>query len=194
MEQFVEFDVNDPELRARHRHKYWLLNKWRIALEDYEGRGESVLVDNYRPQGLVAPIEVEEIAGLIILDTNGQAHHFRLYRDETAAFIESPEDARTRITIDPVSIPIKDEVYDSDGVPDVVLSVFDAMDLTGPWEHACPDGSHELEFVNPDSPYEFVACERCDLSRNTLTWMGHDIPRPIREDETDEYQDTRRQT
>ncbi|GAB3679249.1 hypothetical protein GCM10028857_00280 [Salinarchaeum chitinilyticum] len=96
------------ERRARWRNKYRLLRKWQSALEEYRGPGDAHLVTGYRPSGFVAPIDAPEIAGLAIWDATGTAHHFRLYRDETVAFIESPNDPRAPPLVDPMRHPRSD--------------------------------------------------------------------------------------
>lgn len=165
------FDPDDCTLSIRNSHKYWLYDKWRAAIDEYDGPATVDLIDGYRPQGLVAPIDVQEIGGLII-EINGTNHAFRLYRDETAIFIEMSDGSKV-FTFDPVSIPtsVHDRIYDTDGVPNAIIDVFETLDLIGPWEEACEDGLHEPEFVNEGSPHEFLRCKQCELSRSTLTWM-----------------------
>ena len=187
LEEYIEQQDVDVEAQVRNRHKYWLLNKWRTALDKYDGPGEAVLVDGYRPSGFQAPIDVPEIAELIIQDPENHVYHFRLKRDETADFIEMPDDPDAPIIIDPISSPASNsDRFLSLGVPDAVTAVFEALDLTGPWDRACPAGTHTPEVINADSKCEFVACKRCELPRRTLTWIGHDVLMPTRKHESEE--------
>lgn len=172
------FDPDNCDQSIRQKHKYWLYDRCHAAINEYDGPAEVNLVDGYRPQGLTAPIDAPEIGGLII-EVDGKKHSFRLYRDETSRFIKIPNNPKL-FTFDPVSLPIaiNDLIYLTGGVPDEIVDVFEAMDLTGPWEKACEDGTHESEFINEGSPYEFLSCEHCKLPRSTLTWMGHQITDP----------------
>ena len=167
------------ERKARVRNKYRLLEKWRTALDEYDGPGEATLVDGYRPSGFLAPVDVSEIAGLIVWDEDRRAHHFRLYRDETVHFIEMPEDPDAPITVDPMIDPGGDDtVYLTSGPPPAVAERLDALDVTPRWEDACRDGKHAFEWVNEGSACEFLACEDCGATRSTLSWLGHTVPVP----------------
>lgn len=162
--------------QGRVRNKYRLLDKWASVVDEYDGPGYATLVDEYRPSGS-APVEVQEIAGLIVWDAHNRAHHFRLYRDETAHFIESPDDPNASITIDPMMDEPGDTiVYDTDGPPEAVTDVLDALDITPRWHDACDDGSHEFTTVNEDSKYAFRECEECGNATHVLSWLGHAVP------------------
>lgn len=168
------------ERKARVRNKYRLLEKWTDALDEYGGPGEAVLVDNYRPSGCCAPVDVPEIAGIVIWDADRRVHHVRLHRDETAKFIEMPDDPDQGIHIDPMTVPHRGvtTMPRSDGVPEAVRAVCEILEVDGPWDRACDDGDHTPKLVNEGSAHEFIACERCELTRSILTWMGHHIPDP----------------
>lgn len=162
--------------KGRVRNKYRLLKKWQETLAEYDGPGEAELVDGYRPSGVQAPVDVPEIAGLIVWDPDGRAHHFRLYRDETVAFIESPEDPNAPITIDPVEVGPDDTVYLSDGPSLAALDRLDAMDVTPKWSDARQDRHHDFEIINEGTGYEYHSCRHCENSRATLSWLGHAVP------------------
>jgi hypothetical protein len=139
--------------KARNRNKYRLLSKWEEALEKYEGAGEAELVTGYRPSGLSAPIDVPEIAGLIVCDTEDQAHHFRLYRDETISFIERPKNPHSSITIDPLCDPVPDNtIYLTNGPPIAVTQRLDVLEVIPRWKDACQDGEHDFEEVEAGPP------------------------------------------
>lgn len=168
--------------RARVRHKYWLLERWEQRLEGADAPGGAHLVTGYRPSGFCAPTDVSEIAGLIVLDADRTAHHFRLRRDETAQFIESPSDPEAPIAIDPMSIPVDTSRYLSTGVPPAVTEHLEALEVTPTWERACEPKAHDWEVVGPDEDtpaggYRSVSCERCELPGKTLSWLGHGVPR-----------------
>lgn len=144
-----------------------LLEKWQAALDDFDGPGAAMLVEGW----------LWCVAGLIVRPTyDGPAHHFRLHQDETAVFIECPEDPDSSIALDPMTNPCRDWLYHSDGVPQAVSARLDALDVIPRWRDACPDGAHEFETVNKGSQYAYVGCGKCEFSRHTLSWLGHSVP------------------
>lgn len=165
------------ESRGRIRHAYWLKNRWQNAADEYEGPGDLKLITNYRPPGFQAPVDVEEIGGLIVWDQQGGAHHFRLYRDGRASFICSPKRPDAPIAIDPINnFPPHPRVYITDGVPEAVTTALDALDLTPTWGRACDDGAHEFTVDNSGTKYAVWSCDRCSLFRDTVSWIGHAVP------------------
>lgn len=162
--------------KGRIRNKYRLLANWQAALAEYDGPGRATLIDDYRPDGLAAPVDVLEIAGLIIWDSTGQAHQFRLRRDETISFIRCPDDPDAPIVIDPVSAPHYTTVYSSEGLPVAVIERVDALDVTPAWADACDDGAHAFTLVDKETRFERWQCRRCGHSRHTLSWLGHAVP------------------
>lgn len=163
------------ERKGRVRNKYRLLNKWQVALDEYSGPGSAKLVDEYRPSGCQAPVDVSEIAGLIVWDSEGRAHHLRLYRDETAAFIEIPDDPNSAITIDPMVNPRRNAIYDIDGPPQAVVGRLDAMEVVPRWRDAC-DGQHDFAMTNEGTRFEAIQCQQCGHTRHVLSWLGHTVP------------------
>jgi hypothetical protein len=155
-----------------------LLDTWKRRLDAVDAPGEAVLVDEYRPSGLIAPEDVSEVAGLVVWDADGVAHHIRLHRDESATFIESPSDPDAPIGIDPMSHPVDRRTYLSTGVPEAVSERLDALGVRPRWGEACDDGSHTFVVENAGSKHEFKKCRRCGLPRATLSWLGHAVPRP----------------
>jgi len=154
------------------------VERWEKALETCDAPWRATLVTGYNPSGFVSADDTPEIAGLIVHDRSGTAHHFRLYRDETVGFIECPADADAPICIDPMVDPPGDTtVYFTTGIPPAVSEVLEALDVTPRWSDACKDGVHVFETVNEDQPaYQFVRCERCGVTRCTLSWLGHSVP------------------
>lgn len=166
--------------KGRSRNKHRLLEKWNRALETADAPGDAVLVGGYRPSGLCAPVDVPEIAGLIVWDADRRAHHFRLYRDGTVAFIESPENPDAPVMIDPMVAPAGDStIYLTAGPPPAVTTRIEALDVTPRWADVCTDGAHDFEIVNDGGRdcYQFVQCEKCETTRSTLSWLGHAVPR-----------------
>ena len=162
--------------KGRVRNKFRLLDKWESVLDSYDGPGDAALVDGYRPSG-AAPVDVPEIAGLIVWDADCTAHHFRLYRDETAYFIESPDDPEARIAVDPMHDPPGNKpIYVTDGPPEAVTNLLDTLDITPRWHNACDDGTHEFTTVNEDSAYAFAQCAECECPAHVLSWLGHAVP------------------
>lgn len=178
--QLEEAEQNLPkekrlERKGRFRNKYRLLEKWESEIRQYSGPGDTELVTGYRPSGGSAPVDVNEIAGLIVRDTDGNAHHFRLYRGETAGFIETPVDPDRDIRIDPMKTR-ESRRYVRDGPPTAVPAVLDQLGLTPTWDNVCSDGDHTFVVKNADTPYESVACETCRASQDVLSWLGHIVP------------------
>ena len=166
------------ERKGRVRNKYRLLDKWKTALEEFDGPGEAALVDGYRPNGFPAPVDVAEIAGLVVWDADRRAHHFRLYRDGGVHFIESPSDPDAPIVVDPMTDPGGDNtVYLTEAPPPAVTERLDALGVTPRWGNACPDGEHDFETANEGHYTAFVQCRKCETSRGTLSWLGHAVPR-----------------
>lgn len=163
------------ERKGRVRNKYRLLEKWQSALDEYSGAGSAELVTGYRPSGSQAPVDVEEIAGLIVCDEDDGVHHFRLYRDETAAFIEIPDGPDTAIHVDPMTPPASKQ-YNQDGPPAAVTSILDALEITPSWHTACADGEHSFSTKGEDTRFESVVCDTCGHAQDVLTWLGHDVP------------------
>jgi hypothetical protein len=164
------------ERKARWRNKYRLLRKWQSALEEYRGPGDAHLVTGYRPSGFVAPIDAPEIAGLAIWDATGTAHHFRLYRDEKIALIESPDDPRAPPVVDPMRMPRSDPAEHPCGPPAEVLERLDALGVELTWADTCDDGEHEFETANEETARPFIHCVDCSQKAHTLGWLGHSIP------------------
>ena len=148
-----------------------LIEKWETQLEEYDGPGEVELIPDKSPSE-------GPIAGLAVRDEYGALWHlFRLYPNETAAFIEIAQPDQTTIHIDPMMDPIGEDRarYASQGVPQAVKHVLDHLELTGRWERACDEREHEPEVMNKGSKYEHLRCGRCELSAATLSWLGHNI-------------------
>lgn len=163
------------ERKGRVRNKYRLLEKWKAVLEEYSGPGTAELVAGYRPSGIQASVDVGEIAGLIVRDEDGVTHHLRLYRNESAAFIEIPDDSDARIRIDPMKkLDVKH--YQRDGVPTAVTEVLDALEVTPGWDDACADGEHTFTISGEKTRSEAVICETCGSSQAVLSWLGHTVP------------------
>lgn len=165
------------ERKGRIRNKYRLLEKWETALESYTGPGRADLVTGYRPTGFQGPVDVAEIAGLLVQDESGVIHHFRLYRDETVAFLEIPDDPDDPIHIDPM-MPPPDERYTRDGPPPAVTEVLDALGVTPKWHDACHDRQHTFVVEGEDTRFESVVCGTCGNKGRVLSWLGHSVPAP----------------
>lgn len=145
------------------------------ALNEYAGPGQATLVTEYRPSGTQAPVDVPEIAGLIVKDADGIVHHLRLYRDESAAFIEIPDDPGAKIRIDPMKPNGGDDRYEREAPPRAVLEILDTLEVTPTWENTCADGDHDFSIKHEGTPYEVVKCDQCHHGQAVLTWLGHHV-------------------
>jgi len=164
------------ERKGRVRNKYRLLEKWETTLDEYSGPGWAKLVTGYRPSGIQAPVDVPEIAGLIVWDEDRIAHHFRLYRTERAAFIEIPDDPHAKIWIDPMEKIVDNDRYVRDRPPRAALEILDTLEITPSWENACADGEHDFITKDEGTPFETIRCETCRNGQAVLTWLGHSVP------------------
>lgn len=159
------------------RNKHRLLRRVERALEAQKAPGDYRLVDAHPPTWFPEP-DHYEIAGLFIWDTTGRAHHFRVYRDQSASFIKSPTDPDAPIAVGASASPaVDDTVYSTDGPPPAVTERFAVLDLRPTWKRACADGHHGFELADDGVSSEYHRCKHCELPRNTLSWLGHRVPR-----------------
>jgi hypothetical protein len=143
------------------------LNGWLSGIGEPDTPGEWALVSGSRQAGVDA--------GLIIWDADRTAHHFRIYEDGRIFCIGCPEDPDHPLIVDPMSDPWNSytiDTYLTEGPPPAVTDRLEALAVTPTWADACPEGGHTFE-----SDHGRVWCSKCETNRDTLSWLGHAVPR-----------------